>query len=148
MSPTMETLTLEIFGYTPMGRFGRVYLPQVFGGGWFYTIEDQWRDNEPFKSCIPENEYICRKGTYPKHGVAFEVLNVPNRTAVLFGHVANNEDDIEGCVGLGLGLGWVQSKRGTVPKWSVTGSTLACERFMTKMKDVAWFKLKIAQYKP
>jgi len=148
MIPHMETIGQERFAYTPWGTFSRIFVPQSLGGAMFYGVEPPWKDNQKDVSCIPEGEYTCRKGTYPKHGVQFEVLNVLGRTVVLFGHVGNNEDDVEGCTALGLSLGWVQSKRGTVPKWAVLGSTMACERFHTALKDVTQFRLKVTQYKP
>ena len=61
-----------------------------------WTIEKPWRDNEPFKSCIPT-------GTYDVIGMWIQ--KVPGRYGILFhaGNWAGDEDmgfrsDSEGCI--------------------------------------------------
>lgn len=143
----MKTLALERFAYTPVGTFGRLFLPVGAKPSMFYTVERPWENNKSDVSCIPEGTYNCRRGIFSKKGETFEVLGVPNRTAILF-HVGNNEDDFQGCVGLGNGTcGWVQSKQGKEPKWSITSSVMAFQQFMEYLKGEQFFILKITQYK-
>lgn len=64
------------------------------------TLEPPWRNNEPFKSCIPTGVYACEKIESPKYGSTLHVTNVPNRTDILF-HKGNSITDTSGCVLVG-----------------------------------------------
>ena len=83
----------------------------------FHGIEQPWRDNRPYRSCIPAGIYSLVPWTSPKHGECFafmggtvalrqEDLYLPSitRFACLV-HVANYADQVEGCFGLGLQTG-------------------------------------------
>ncbi|PRZ19584.1 DUF5675 family protein [Flavobacterium granuli] len=80
-----------------------------------HTIELPWKDNLSQVSCIPEGEYFLEKRYSSRFGWHLEVLNVPNRSLILF-HPANNAlKELRGCIapvsqhsGFGLGL---QSKQ-------------------------------------
>ncbi|UFH36549.1 DUF5675 family protein [Flavobacterium acetivorans] len=80
-----------------------------------HTIELPWKDNLSQVSCIPEGEYFIEKRYSSRFGWHLEVLNVPNRSLILF-HPANNAlNELRGCIapvsqhsGFGLGL---QSKQ-------------------------------------
>ncbi|WP_413998883.1 DUF5675 family protein [Flavobacterium sp. W1B] len=80
-----------------------------------HTIELPWKDNLSQVSCIPEGEYFIEKRYSSRFGCHLEVLNVPNRSLILF-HLANNAlVELRGCiapvnhlVASGLGL---QSKK-------------------------------------
>jgi hypothetical protein len=70
-----------------------------------HTIEDDWRDNAPRISCIPAGIYALHRTVYRKHGYeTFEVMKVPARSRILI-HPANTEEDLEGCIGVGLRRG-------------------------------------------
>lgn len=79
------------------------------------TIELPWKDNLCQVSCIPEGEYFLEKRYSSRFGWHLEIMNVPNRSLVLF-HPANNAlKELQGCIapvsqlsGSGLGL---QSKK-------------------------------------
>lgn len=72
------------------------------------TAELQWQDNKPDVSCILPGIYQVELRNHPKHGICYEVLNVPNRTAILI-HAGNfagsiqagEKSDFLGCIGLG-----------------------------------------------
>ena len=75
-----------------------------------YTLEEPWLHNERKVSCIPMGEYLCR----PHDGVQFkdvwQVMHVPNRSAILI-HQGNTVKDIEGCILVGLDsgrAGWIK----------------------------------------
>lgn len=52
-------------------------------------------------SCIPAGKYICRLLPSSRHGMCWHVMNVPNRTDILF-HKGNiPSEDSEGCVLIG-----------------------------------------------
>ena len=125
-------LVLERFCYGPLGTFGRLVGVEFS----CFTVEEVWANNAKGKSCIPIGTYTLKRDRFPKHGEAFEVCNVPNRTAILI-HVANTIDDIEGCIGPGEALGFVDQK------WAVVQSAKAYQRFMEHMRgtDEATFSI-------
>ena len=130
-------LTLTRFAYSPLGTFGEI----TDGIYKAFTVEEVWRNNQKSKSCIPEGTYKCKRGQFPRHGNTFEVMNVPNRSAILF-HVANTIDDIEGCIGLGDKLGALGGM------WAVQSSSGAMRRFFEHTKDTDEFTLVITRYTP
>ena len=72
------------------------------------TVEDDWRDNAPRISCIPAGLYVLQRTIYRKHGYeTFEVMGVSGRSRILI-HPANTEEDLEGCIGVGLRRGKVR----------------------------------------
>jgi len=80
-----------------------------------HTIELPWKDNIGQVSCIPEGEYFIRKRYSSKFRWHLEIIDVMNRSLILF-HPANNAlEELKGCIapvtqlsGQGLGL---QSRR-------------------------------------
>lgn len=96
----------------------RTYFPEGTNGkldseGRFicFTIELPWLDNTKQVSCIPEGEYVLRKRYTKKFRWHIEVVDVENRSFILF-HPANNAlSELNGCIapvtklaGPGLGL--------------------------------------------
>ncbi|EKT3958033.1 DUF5675 family protein [Flavobacterium psychrophilum] len=75
------------------------------------TIELPWKKNETKVSCIPEGKYFIRKRYSNKFKWHLEVVDVKNRSLILF-HPANNAlQELNGCIapvaklsGPGLGL--------------------------------------------
>ena len=75
------------------------------------TIELPWKMNETKVSCIPEGKYFIKKRYSKKFQWHLEVLNVKNRSLILF-HSANNAlQELNGCIapvtkfsGPGLGI--------------------------------------------
>lgn len=75
------------------------------------TIELPWKNNEKRVSCIPEGKYFIRKRYSQKFKWHLEVVDVENRSLILF-HPANNAlKELNGCIapvtklsGPGLGL--------------------------------------------
>ena len=75
------------------------------------TIELPWKNNETKVSCIPEGKYFIKKRYSNKYKLHLEILDVKNRSLILF-HPANNAlQELKGCIapvtklsGPGLGL--------------------------------------------
>ncbi len=75
------------------------------------TIELPWKINETKVSCIPEGKYFIRKRYSRKFQWHLEVIDVKDRSLILF-HPANNAlKELNGCIapvikisGAGLGL--------------------------------------------
>jgi hypothetical protein len=94
--------------YFPKGTNGKL---ECKGKSICNTIELPWRENETRVSCIPEGKYFIKKRYSQKFQWHLEVLNVKNRSLILF-HPANNALlELNGCIapvtklsGPGLGL--------------------------------------------
>ena len=75
------------------------------------TIELPWKKNKRRVSCIPEGKYILQKRCSANFKWHIEIMNVANRTLILF-HPANNAiKELNGCIapvtkisGAGIGL--------------------------------------------
>ena len=94
--------------YFPDGTNGKL---ECEGNFICYTIELPWKNNEKRVSCIPEGKYFIRKRYSQKFKWHIEVIDVENRSFILF-HPANNAlKELNGCIapvtklsGPGLGL--------------------------------------------
>jgi len=64
------------------------------------TLERPWLENKRNVSCIPEGYYLGRRIQSPRFGDTFEIVEVPNRSHILF-HKGNLADDTHGCVLVG-----------------------------------------------
>lgn len=143
----MLTLHLERFLTSSHGVFGQLRPddPAAVKRMHMYTGEEESLGNKPRVSCIPAGTYSCERRFYNKGGYwTFEVTGVPGRSNILF-HKGNTEEDSQGCILLGLGVGVLdvidEDTRRRVPKLGVTQSGLAFSLFMTRLKDVDEFKL-------
>lgn len=128
----MQSFKIQRFCDGPMGTFGELTGDQFHA----FTIEQPWRGNLQGHSCIPLGTYVCRRGTFPKHGVAFEVCDVPDRSAILI-HAGNIASNFEGCIGLGDTLGVVDGQ------WAVLNSVVTVQKFMQHLDGVDEFELVI-----
>lgn len=126
-------LELERFCYSELGTFGKLFGPD----GWTcYTVEKPWKANKIRESCIPEGIYPLRKResaiiqrtTKGRYQEGWEVTEVPNRTYIMI-HIANVEDDLEGCIGPGKNLGVVYNT------WAVSYSGDSFDEFMALMDE-------------
>jgi len=131
--PIVELVRLEEnYKY---GTFGGLKInKQVF----CVTLEPPDQENQPNISSIPAQQYICQRVETPTHGVTFEVLNVPGRTAVLF-HPGNIIDHTEGCVLIAEHYGKLKEKR------AVLNSGNTFKKFMAEMEGVEAFHLTIIE---
>lgn len=142
-------LKLVRWGSTPHGTFGELTLPS---GKKMYTVERPWVGNKRKESCFPAGCYPLVEHTSPlmqslsrgKYQTAWMVDNVPDRDYILI-HVANTMLNLEGCIGVGSDLGWVESPKGSGPRWAVTGSSVCVDTLMEELSarsewivDVRW----------
>jgi hypothetical protein len=94
--------------YFPDGTNGKL---ECNGKSICNTIELPWRENQKRVSCIPEGKYFIRKRYSQKFQWHLEVIDVKDRSLILF-HPANNAlIELNGCIapvtklsGPGLGL--------------------------------------------
>lgn len=73
-----------------------------------FVLEDEWRNNEPRRSCIPAATYTAKPhGWEPyspfKYKQVWQLNRVPNRSGILF-HAGNKHEDTEGCLLVGMGM--------------------------------------------
>ena len=73
------------------------------------TLELPWNSNKQNTSCIPAGKYVCKKTDSPRFGETFEVLDVFQRTNILF-HKGNVNDDTKGCILLGESFGMMSGE--------------------------------------
>ena len=85
----------------PADQFIYGVLEDENNGFHLQTLENPWLNNEPYISCIPSAIYECQRINSPRFGNTFEVIDVPERTHILF-HWGNYEKDTLGCILLGL----------------------------------------------
>jgi len=95
----MQKITLKRVSKTGFGVFG--VLLDEFNFAFALTAERPDFGNEPNRSCIPEGVYQCKKIVSPKFGHCIQVLDVPNRSHILF-HKGNKPlEDSLGCILVG-----------------------------------------------
>ena len=130
-------LHLERFAFTPMGVFGRL----TFNGFQCYTVEKPWKDNLPRVSCIPEDTYTANLYESPTkgRGIVWQLNDVPDRSYIQI-HRGNTEDDVVGCIAVGKGLGYINSK------WAVTDSRQAFMELMDATEMFEQITITISHY--
>ncbi len=110
----------------------RTYFPEGTNGkleceGKFIcnTIELPWKNNETKVSCIPEGKYFIKKRYSKKNQWHLEIINVKNRSLILF-HPANNAlQELNGCIA-------------PVTKLSGPGLGLMSRKAFTKLKSLVY----------
>jgi hypothetical protein len=122
MNDVTDAVRLMRTEVSPDGVFGELYLPGYYALR-LCTMEDDWHENMRGSSCIPAGIYTLHRTVFHKHNVeTFEVTGVPNRSRILI-HPANTEEDVEGCIGIGLRTGSL-----VVPVDEDTGATRVMKR--------------------
>jgi hypothetical protein len=114
----------------------------------FWTIERGWHNNLVRISCIPEGTYVLRRTMYyggdgPGGRLdydTFEIEGVVGRSHIKL-HRANTSNELEGCVGLGNGVGWMRGRL------AVQKSEEAHDHFMQVMQGVDTEQIRIYQAK-
>lgn len=105
---------------TNQGTFGLFHMEGLSG----VTVEKPWRNNEPFRSCVPDGIYPLRRTLYHRGGYeTYEICDVPNRSRILL-HRANMARQVEGCVAPGDRFGVLGDD------WAVLNSTRTLERML------------------
>ena len=100
------------------------------------TLEPAWEDNKKGISCIPSGPYSCKRVKSPKFGDTFEILDVEERTHILF-HKENSERNTQGCVLIAEEFGRLNGKA------AVLASGRGFTEFMSILKEVDEFELII-----
>lgn len=140
-------MILQRFAYTPDGTFGRIHMNDA--QGFLYTVERPWLDNRPYESCVPEGEYrlLWRPTTTPVPDIfngetayldgGTVGIDEGGRTRIAV-HIANVPADVAGCIGLGIGLGYVKGE------WAVVSSRYAMELAFLHLRDARALTIEYA----
>lgn len=102
------------------------------------TLELPDRLNAYENSCIPAQQYLCKRKISPKFGETFEITDVPFRKDVLF-HKGNTINNTLGCVILAQHYGKLYGDR------AVLNSGKTFKEFMHIMKGINEFSLTIKE---
>ena len=137
----MKVLTIKRIALNPDSTLG-VMLEDTIP--FCLTLELPWKDNKPNESCIPKGEYLCNRVTKIKHGVCFEVFDVPNRTDILI-HKGNFPTDSRGCIVLGEQFEEALSPAADKVVTAVLASGQAYHEFMMRLDKQDQFKLVILE---
>ncbi len=129
-----KILTLVRASYTHFGTFG--VLTNQDGHPLILTLENPWKDNIPYKSCIPFGTYTIKRHLSPKFGETFMVTDVPNRSHILF-HCGNQHTDTYGCILTGEEFThFEQPSKPGVANPGVSESRNGFKKFMNHMDGV------------
>lgn len=94
---------------------------------------------ENLKLHIPKGEYTCQRTLYHAGNYeTFEVINVPNRTRILF-HKGNTQEDSAGCLLIAESFGILKNQV------AVISSKEGFGEFMDLLKNSQIFKLVILE---
>jgi hypothetical protein len=91
----MLTVTLTRLINVEYGIISRFTAPGL--GKTIWAVERAWNGNHTGNSCIPEGTYPLRPHSGPRFPAAWEVCDVPGRTAILI-HPANQPGELAGCI--------------------------------------------------
>ena len=131
------TINLVRFAYGPSATLGRLKYNINGEDTCLFTVERPWLDNRPNVSCIPEGFYKCLRYSSDRFPDTFQVMNVIDRTYILF-HVGNQSTDVQGCIAIGT-----HHKH-----WGVVDSMVGMDEFRDDLKNVRSFNLKINHFHP
>lgn len=131
MLPIVELHRLE--GHPSFGTFG---IWKINKSIFCVTLEPPDKENKPFESSIPSQQYIVYKRKHPKFGEVFEVMNVPGRTGI-FIHSGCIVKDTQGCICLAEHFGKLKGDR------AILNSGKTYKHFMEVMEGIKFFHLTI-----
>ncbi len=118
---------LERDTHNEFGTFGKLKV----GSLTLFTVEQDWENNQPNVSCIPNGEYVLTYHESPHHGPCYIIENLALgigrdkgdsiRWGCLF-HKANLASELKGCIAPGLYRGFYKAA------WSVSSSKKAMKK--------------------
>ena len=126
-------MILRRIAFTEHGTFG-VLIDN--GVPFALTLERPWLDNQEDVSCIPSGVYTCNRFHSETHPNTFQVLDVPDRTGILF-HTGNLMKHSAGCILIGETF---EPYKGQP---AVMSSSKGFTEFMDKLNDKQDFQLLI-----
>lgn len=129
-------VNLEIIRLEESAEHGTFGVLKINKSVYCCTLEPSDRLNKTNQSSIPAKQYKCNKIISPKYGTTYQVMDVPDRTHILF-HAGNIDDHTEGCIILGQHFGKLRGNK------AVLNSGKTFMRFMELLKDEKQLHLSI-----
>jgi hypothetical protein len=126
-------MILRRIAFTEHGTFGVII---DAGIPFALTLERPWLDNKPNESCIPAGTYACQRFHSASHPDTFQVMNVPDRTGILF-HTGNLMQHSAGCILIGEQFELYKGQP------AVLSSKKGFKEFMDKLGSMQDFQLLI-----
>lgn len=121
----MKILELIRLEESEQGTIGILKIDKIV---FCYTLEPTDKLNKSNESSIPAQQYICERVFSSKFGGTFEILNVPNRSHILF-HAGNIQGDTLGCILLGETIGKLKGNR------AILNSGKTFKKFLDLLSD-------------
>ncbi len=110
----------------------------------FWTIERGWHNNAARVSCVPVGTFLLKRAMWFRGELedveTFELMGAMGRSLIKI-HWANTSDELEGCIGIGNGVGWIRGRL------AVLNSQDAHRHFMRVMQGVDEEQIRIYQAK-
>lgn len=126
----MKNIVIKRHGSIPsMGTFGT--LTVVEDGDLKYTcktVEREWKDNVPWRSCIPAGVYDMKPHMHQGRYLCWQVQRVRDRWGINM-HIANQASQLHGCIAVGRTWGFFNGE------WAVAASGSAHAELMTILGD-------------
>jgi len=139
-------ITLERFADVPsMGTLSTVYIDD---NTFCYAIEQNWQDNQPFVSCVPDGEYVLDEFHSGRYGHTFALVNAgknvyankadgfleKDRYACLL-HKANWSHELQGCIAFGQDIRCGKKSDKFSNQLMVTNSRVTTNTILDMLKD-------------
>lgn len=126
-----------------MGCVGEIYVEGEF---FCNTIEQPWRDNRRFVSCVPAGEYTLERFVSDKYGEVVALVNHDlgvysrkheagdgDRYACLI-HAANWSSQLQGCIAPGKTLSWGKRSSDYASNMMVTSSRNTLKKLLAEIE--------------
>ena len=136
-------ITIERVANLPTGVWGRA---MEDGKRIAWTLEQPWRDNKPFRSCIPAGQYVLTPFDGAKYKNTFAFYNPDLNVHIVnqeFGryacviHSANVVDELQGCVAFGKDLSVINGQ------WAITNSKETTHMILEKIRQNVQHRINI-----
>lgn len=134
MLPVVELIRLE-----ENSDFGTLGILKVNKEIFCCTLEPNDMENTPYISSIPAQQYTCKRYSSSKYPNTFQIMDVPNRSKILF-HPGNKIKDTAGCILLGKMFYDLAYDRG------IANSGATFNRFISTMEPYSEFHLTIHEF--
>lgn len=140
-------ITLERYAHCEFGTFGKLTAGDLV----LQTVEQDWENNMPNVSCVPNGRYLLQHHISPHHGACYILSNQAlgigknQDDAKRFGcliHKANLASQLEGCIAPGLSLGYYKSQ------WAVLSSGAALSKLFSVLGSSSSHELFISSNFP
>ena len=132
----MNAKLIRLFASDNSGIFGELYFEDK---RFCFTKERLWLNNQRHISCIPDGEYICTKIVSTEFGKTFMVMDVPDRSEILF-HWGSYVDNSKGCILIGTAIELIDPDGEIL----LRNTRTTHKYMMSKLINTDTFKLEIA----